>query len=99
MAEIQASQVMGVFDISPTRSFDETVPECEQWDAELQRMSLPGTLGLMLDDDARVGIISLRQCVHATIGFERLGALMSNSEASPREVLHSDSRHRRQRHL
>ena len=62
-----------------TRSFDETIRESAQSDPEFRAMLLPDTIDLLLADDVRVGKIALRQCIYATIGFERLASLTGKS--------------------
>ena len=73
-----------------TRSFDETIRESAQSDPEFRAMLLPDTIDLLLADDVRVGKIALRQCIYATIGFERLASLTGKSPESLRDMLHPD---------
>ena len=71
-----------------TRSYDETVRERAQQDPEFRAFLLPDTIDLLLAGDVRVGKIALRQCIYATIGFERLGELTSKTPDNLRQMLH-----------
>jgi hypothetical protein len=70
--------------------FDDIVKETAQRDPVFRAMLLPDTIDLLLSGDVRVGKISLRQCVYATIGFEKLGEVTGKSPESLRDVLHPD---------
>ena len=71
-----------------TRSYDETVRERAQQDPEFREFLLLDTIDLLLAGDVRVGKIALRQCIYATIGFERLGELTSKTPDNLRQMLH-----------
>ena len=71
-----------------TRPFDDTVRERAQQDPEFREFLLLDTIDLLLAGDVRVGKIALRQCIYATIGFERLGELTSKTPDNLRQMLH-----------
>ena len=73
-----------------TRSFDETVRESAQCDPVYRAMMLPDTIDLLLGGEVRVGKISLRQTIYATIGYEKLGALMGKTPDDIKRMCHPD---------
>ena len=73
-----------------TRSFDETVRESAQWDHEFRAMLLPDTIDIFLGGEVRVGKISMHQTIYATIGYEKLGELMSKTPDDIKRMCHPD---------
>ena len=73
-----------------TRSFDDTVRESAQQDPVFRAMLLPDTIDLLLGGEVRVGKISLRQTIYATIGYEKLGAHMGKTPDDIKRMCHPD---------
>ena len=73
-----------------TRSFDETVRESAQHDPVFRSMLLPDTIDLFLEGEVRVGKISLRQTIYATIGYERLANLIGKTPDDIKRMCHPD---------
>ena len=73
-----------------TRSFDETVKEWAQSDSEYRKTMLPDTIGLLLGGEIGVGKILLRQTIYATIGYEKLAALMGKTPDDIKRMCHPD---------
>ena len=69
---------------------DDIWRERAQWDREFRKMMLPDTIDLLLGGEIRVGKISLRQCIYATIGYEKLGELMGKSPDDIKRLCHPD---------
>ena len=67
---------------------DDIWRERAQWDPEFRKMMLPDTIDLLLGGEIRVGKISLRQCIYATIGYEKLGELMGKTPDEIKRLCH-----------
>lgn len=70
--------------------FDDIVKESAQQDPVFHAMLLPDTINLLLGGEVRVGKISLRQCIYATIGYERLAKLTGKTPDDIKQMLHPD---------
>ncbi|MDE2687519.1 MAG: transcriptional regulator [Chloroflexota bacterium] len=73
-----------------TRPYEETIKERAQWDPVYRAMMLPSAIDLLLSDDVRVGKIALHSCIYATIGYEKLGALMDKTPDDIKRMCHPD---------
>ena len=69
---------------------DDIWRERAQWDPEFRKMMLPDTMDLFLGGEVRVGKISLRQTIYATIGYDKLGEFMGKTPDDIKRMLHPD---------
>jgi len=65
-----------------TRSFRETVQARARRDIKFRRALLADAMQALLDGNVEEGRASLRSCINATIGFERLGVALGRSPKS-----------------
>jgi len=65
-----------------TRSFRETVRARAGRDIRFRGALLSGTVQLLVDGHLDEGRGALRSCIHATVGFEKLGATLGRSPKS-----------------
>lgn len=70
--------------------FDDIVKESAQQDPVFRALLLPSTIDLFLGGEVPVGKISLRQTIYATIGYEKLGALMGKTPDDIKRMCHPD---------
>ena len=69
---------------------DDIFRERAQWDPVYRAMMLPSAIDLLLSDDVRVGKIALHSCIYATIGYEKLAALMGKTPDDIKRMCHPD---------
>jgi hypothetical protein len=65
-----------------TRSFHETVQARVRHDVSFRQALLVEAMQALLDGNLEEGRAGLRSCINATIGFERLGAVLGRSPKS-----------------
>ena len=65
-----------------TRSFRQTVQARARRDVKFRQALLAEAMQALLDGDLEEGLVSLRSCINATIGFEKLGAALGRSPKS-----------------
>lgn len=65
-----------------TRSFRDTVQARARRDVKFRRAMLAEAMQVLLDGDLEQGRSALRSCINATIGFEKLGAVLGRSPKS-----------------
>ena len=73
-----------------TRSFDDTVRESAQQDPVFRGLLLPGVIDFLLSGEVQAAKIRLRHTVYATIGYEKMGALIGKSPECVRRMLTTD---------
>ena len=69
---------------------DDIFRERAQRDPIYRAMMLPSAIDLLLSDDVRVGKIALHSCIYSTIGYEKLGELMSKTPEDVKRMCHPD---------
>ena len=70
--------------------FDDIVKENAQRDPVFRGLLLPGVIDLLLSGEVQVAKIRLRHTVHATIGYEKMGALIGKSPECVKRMLTTD---------
>ena len=69
---------------------DDIFRERAQWDPIFRATMLPDAIDLLLSDDVRVGKIALHSCIYATIGYDKLAALMGKTPDDIKRMCHPD---------
>ena len=65
-----------------TKSFRDTVQARARSDVKFRQALLAEAMQALLDGDLQEGRAALRSCIHATIGFEKLGKALDRSPKS-----------------
>ena len=73
-----------------TRPHEETVRERAQWDPVYRALKLTSPINFLLGGEVGVGKIALHYCIYATIGYEKLGALMERTPEDIERMCHPD---------
>ena len=73
-----------------TRPHEETVRERAQWDPVYRALKLTSPINFLLGGEVGVGKIALHYCIYATIGYEKLGALIGRTPEDIERMCHPD---------
>jgi hypothetical protein len=65
-----------------TRDFKETIQECASRDARFREALLKEAVDALLSGDVETGKTVLRNCINATVGFDKLATVTKKSSKS-----------------